>query len=194
MRGIVRAEPDDYKRGARGLLCAREASTLGDDGMDITLTPEEKILVNYAQGAVVRYNKVRHAHGGIDTLYAFLLSDSGKIHDGACFEPNLRHATVCGERHAIANMILQESYSAKIKSIVVADPVPEVQENGTPPCGTCRHLIWTHGVPGASVILMQYIQGRHGWTFPKIEKYVASDFYPHPFTPVEGLWDDFQPQ
>jgi cytidine deaminase len=91
-------------------------------------------------------------------------------------------------------MILHESYAAKIRSIVIADPVPEVQESGTPPCGTCRHLIWTHGTPDTSVILMQYIQGRHGWTFPKIEKYLASDFYPHPYQPVEGLWDNFQPQ
>ncbi len=173
---------------------AKKAVTLGIDSMDIKLTPEEKTLVDYSKEAIVRYNKVRHAQGGIDTLYAFLLSDGGKIHDGACFESNLTHATVCGERHAIANMILQESYAAKIKSIVVADPVPKVQENSRPPCGTCRHLVWTHGLLETSVILMQYIQGLHGWTFPKIEKYAASDLYPHPFRPVEGLWDNFQPK
>ena len=70
---------------------------------------------------------MRHVNGGIDTLYSFLLSDSGKIFDGACYESNISHASVCGERCAISNMVLQESYKAKIKSIVVADPVPEVQ-------------------------------------------------------------------
>jgi hypothetical protein len=99
--------------------------------MDIKLTPEEKRLVEYTKDAIVRYNTIRHSNGGIDTLYSFLMSDSGKIHDGACYEPN--HASICGERHAIANMILQESYKAKIKSIIGADPVPEVQEHGTPP-------------------------------------------------------------
>ncbi|MBI4079367.1 MAG: hypothetical protein HY429_03670 [Candidatus Levybacteria bacterium] len=160
--------------------------------MNTDLTPEEKKLVEYSKDAVVKYNKIRHANGGIDTLYSFLLSDSGKIHDGASYEPNIAHASVCGERCAIANMVLQESYKAKIKSIVVADPVPEVQENRTPPCGTCRHLIWTHGTPETTVILMQYVQGKDGWTFSKIEKYTAKDFYPLPYEPKEGLWDNFQ--
>jgi cytidine deaminase len=121
------------------------------------------------------------------------MSDSGAIYDGACFEPNLSHATICGERHAIANMVLKESYKARVKSIVVADPVPEVQKHGTPPCGTCRHLIWQFGAPGTTVILLQYMQAKSTWTFPRVEKYTIKDFYPHPYEPVEGLWDGYQP-
>lgn len=56
------------------------------------------------------------------------MSNTGKIHDGACLEPNIAQATICGERHAIANMVLDEAYKAKIKHTVVADPVPEVQK------------------------------------------------------------------
>ena len=155
-------------------------------------TVEEQKLLDHAKEAIVRYNKIRHARGGIDTLYAFLVSDSGQIYDGGCFEAN--HASICGERHAIANMILQESYKAKIKTIVVADPVPEVQPMGTPPCGTCRHLIWTYGTPDTVVILMQYIQGKEDWTFPKLEKFTISDFYPYPYEPKEGLWDNWEPK
>lgn len=162
--------------------------------MNTTLTPEEIRLVEYSKEAVVKYNKIRHARGGIDTLYAFLLSDSGNIYEGASYEPNIAHASVCGERCAIASMVLHESYQAKVKSIVVADPMPEVQENGTSPCGTCRHLIWAHGTPATSVILMQYIQGKEGWTFPKIQKYFAGDFYPLPYEPKEGLWDGGEPK
>jgi len=162
--------------------------------MDLDLAPEENRLVEYAKEAIGRYNRIRHANGGIDTLYAFLLSHSGKMYDGAAYEANIPHASVCGERCAIANMVLQESYKAKIKSVVIADPVPEVQENGTPPCGTCRHLIWTHGTPETTVILMQYIQGKDGWTFPKIEKYTIGDLYPHPYAPKAGLWDNRQPK
>lgn len=160
--------------------------------MDVT--SEEKSLVEYAKEAIVKYNTIRHAHGGRDTFYAFLLSDSGKIHEGACYEPHLAHATVCGERHAIANTILQETYTSRMKSIVVADPVPEVQEHGTPPRGTCRYLIWSQGTPETTVILMQYIQGKAGWTFPKLEKYIIKDFYPLPYEPKEGLWDNWQPK
>lgn len=162
--------------------------------MDVQFTEEEKRLVEYSKEMIIKYNKIRHANGGIDTLYAFLLSEGGKIHDGGCFEPNISHASVCGERHAIANMVLQESYRAEIKAIVVADPVPEVQEHGTPPCGTCRHLIWSHGTPDTTVILMQYIQGKNGWTFPKTEKFTINDFYPHPYEPIDGLWDNWQPK
>jgi len=159
------------------------------------LTPSEKRLVAHAKKATVGYNSMRHKKGGIDTLYSFLLSDSGKIYDGACYEANLDHATVCGERHAITNMAMNESYSAKIKSIVVADPVPKVQEKSTPPCGTCRHLIWAHGTPNTTVILMQYIQGKKGWAFPKIEKYRIKDLYPHPYKPADqSIWDDFEPK
>lgn len=162
--------------------------------MDIDLTLEEKRLVEYAKEAVLKYNKIRHDKGGIDTLYSFILSDSGKIYDGGCFEANIAHASICAERHTIANMVLQESYKAKIKSIVVADPVSEEQEHGTPPCGTCRHVIWNHGTPETTVILMQYVQGKDGYTFPKIEKYLIKDLYPHPYEPKENLWDDWQPK
>ncbi len=139
--------------------------------MFIDFTSGEKELIEYSKEAVIKYNIMRHANNGIDTLYSFILSVSGNIYDGASYEPNIAHASVCGERCAITNMVLQESYKARIKSIVVADPVPEIQKNSTPPCGTCRHLIWSHGTPETSVILIQYIQGKDGWTFPKIEKY-----------------------
>lgn len=156
--------------------------------MAIKLTSVEKRLVEYAKHAVVKYNKRRHKKGGIDTLYSFLISDNGKIHEGACFESNNAQATICGERHAIANMILSESYSAKIKSILIADPVPEVQKHSTTPCGTCRQLIWQFGTPMTSVICIQYIQTKNYWIFPKIEKYFIKALYPHPYEPNENLW------
>lgn len=161
--------------------------------MDIDLTPEEEKLVEHAKGAIVKYNIIRHENGGIDTLYSFVLSDKGGIYDGACYEAN-GSRTICGERHAIANLILQESYKTKIKSIIVADPVPDIQEHGTPPCGTCRQVIWSHGTPVTSVIMMQYIQGKEGWKFPKIEKLLMKDLYPFPYEPKPDLWDNWQPK
>lgn len=157
--------------------------------MTFKLTPDEKKLIEHTKKAIVKYNKMRHKKGNFDTLYSFLMSDSGKIHDGACFEPNIAQATICGERHAIANMILNEAYKAKIKCIVVADPVPEVQKNSTYPCGTCRHLIWQFGTPKTSVICMQYIKRKNDWIFPKIEKYFIKDLYPYPYEPKGNLWN-----
>ena len=99
------------------------------------MTADEIKLVEYSKKAIVKYNKIRHANAGIDTLYAFLLSEAGKIYDGASFEPDIPHASICGERCAIANMVLRESYKARVKSIVVADPVPKVLEKSTPLAG-----------------------------------------------------------
>lgn len=158
------------------------------------LTIEENKLVEYAKEALIKYNTVRHSRGGVDTLYSFILSDSGKMYDGACYESKLAHLSICAERHVIANMILAESYKAKIKSIIIADPVPEVQEIGTQPCGSCRHQIWVHGNPETGVILMQYILGKKGWTFPKTEKFLIKDLYPYPYEFKEGLWDNFEPK
>lgn len=155
------------------------------------LTPGERKLIEHAEKAIVKYNTMRHTKGDIDTLYGFVLSDGRVIYEGACYEPK---PTICGERHAIANMVLYESNKAKIKSIVVADPVPELQDQSRPPCGTCRQIIWIQGTPETSVILLQYIQGKEGYTFPKIEKYTISDLYPHPFKEKEGHWDNWEPK
>ncbi len=95
------------------------------------LTPEENRLVEYAKEAIVKYNTIRHANGGIDTLYSFLLSDSGR----------------------------NPRWNAK-----------------------------------TTVILMQYIQRKDGWTFPKLEKYTIIDFYPFAYEEKEGLWDNWQPE
>ncbi len=157
--------------------------------MFMKLTPDEQKLVDYSKKAVVKYNKIRKSKGGIDTLYSFLMSDNGEIYEGACFESKIGHANVCGERHAITNMVLSEGYKAKIKSIVVADPVPRVQKISTPPCGTCRHLIWEFGTPDTSVILIQYVKRKNDWIFPKVERYIIKKLYPYPYEPIKGLWD-----
>ena len=162
--------------------------------MKSDLTQGEQNLFEYAKEAIIKHNKLRHSRGGVDTLYSFLLSERGHIYEGAAFEPNIQHATVCAERHAITNLVLNESYDSKIKSIIIADPVPNIQEKSTPPCGTCRHLIFTHGNPDTSVILVQYILGKKGWTFPVVEKFTAEYFYPYPYDPVEGLWEGFEPK
>jgi len=166
--------------------------------MEQQLTQDEQKLIAYAKEAIVTHNTERHSKGEIDTLYSFVLSDSGKIYEGAAFEvDDLEHANICGERQAIANMILAETYKAKIKSVVVADPVPELQENGTTPCGTCRSVIWEFGTPDTTVLSIQYKQRgkepddskieKHTWNFIGTEKHTIKELYPEAFEPVE--WD-----
>jgi cytidine deaminase len=156
--------------------------------MNDGLTKDETKLVEHAKKAVVKYNQKRHSKGDIDTLYAFAQSDGGKIHDGACLESSIGSAGLCAERHAIANMVLKEAYKASIKSIVIADPVPEFREKSSTPCGTCRHVIWERGTANTSVICMQYMQVKRGWDFGKIQKYRIKNLYPHPYEMVE--WEE----
>jgi cytidine deaminase len=154
--------------------------------MDVQLTKDEQKLVDYAKKAVAKYNAQRKAKGGIDTIYAFVLSDSGKIYDGACLESTIESAGVCAERLAIGNMILNETYKAKIISVVTFDPVPNEQEESSTPCGTCRHVIWENGSPNTTVICGQYIQRKNGWEFvPKMEKYTIKELYPKPYKMVK---------
>ncbi|MBI4015423.1 MAG: hypothetical protein HY362_01760 [Candidatus Aenigmarchaeota archaeon] len=152
----------------------------------IVFTKEEQRIIEHAKKAVVAYNKRRKAKGGIDTIYAFVMSDIGNIYDGACLETGIGSGSVCAERHAIANMVLEETYKAKLK-IVVVDPVPKIQKVSTTPCGTCRHVIWERGTQNTAIICIQYIRQKTGWIFPKIEKHTIKELYPHPYTPVK--WD-----
>lgn len=152
------------------------------------LSSVEKQLVEHSKKAIAQYHLMRQRKGGVDTLYSFVLSDIGNIYDGSCFEANLVHATLCAERHAIANLVMNECYQSRIKAIVIADPVPKTQKHRTPPCGTCRHIIWAQGTPGTTVILMQYIQTKGGWIFPVVEKRSIRDFYPYPYEPNPSVW------
>lgn len=155
--------------------------------MVVKLNKNERKLVEHAKKATIRYNKLRHSTGGIDTLYAFIISNNGKIYDGTCLESSVSSGVLCGERHAIANMVLREGYKGKIKCIVVLDPVPKVQKNCSTPCGTCRHVIWERGNLDTTVICIQYIKQKKNWVFPKMEKYTISKLYPNPYKMTK--WD-----
>lgn len=159
------------------------------------LTEKEELLLEHAKAGVIKYNTSRHALGYIDTLYSFLITTDGHLYDGAAFEPNIAQATVCGERHALANMTMHMGNNVKIESIIVLDCVPKIQPKSTPPCGTCRHLIWQFGKPDTTVLMMQYIQergadGKLSWSFPPntLTKLTISDLYPYPYEPNPDLW------
>lgn len=149
---------------------------------------EEKKLIEYAKRAIVKYCKKRRAKGLYDVIYAFVLSDSGKIYSGAPLESNLPLTNICAEAHAISNMCLEETDKAKIKSILVAGPVPKVSRRCIAPCGCCRHLINEFGTPNTTVLCSEFIRLEKGWkVFPKIQKYTIEELYPLPYTPTK--WD-----
>ena len=155
--------------------------------MTIQLTKDEKRLVDHAKKMVVKYNNQRNAKGQLATIYAFVLSDSGKIYDGACLESTISSG-VCAERAAISNMFTAETYSSKIVCVVTFDPVPEPQEYNSTPCGICRHVIWEYGNSKTTIICAGYMKDKDGWKFAQnMEKYSTNQLYPKPFKIIK--WD-----
>lgn len=157
--------------------------------MNSQLTKDEEKLLEHSKKAVINYNRSHHKYGDLDTLYGFILSERGNFYDGMCLEPGIAHATVCGERAALCRMVMEEGYTGKIKSIIVADPVPSEQPHGRFPCGTCRNLINNFGTPKTTIILLQYIRNGEEYTFPKTEKFTITDLYPFDYEPPKNLWD-----
>lgn len=153
------------------------------------LTKEEKTLVEYARKKIVEYVKKRKKNELCDILYAFALSESGKIYDGACFESNLPQTNICAETHAISNMLLAETEKAKVRALLVAGPVPRKTEKAITPCGRCRHVLNEFGTDKTTVICSEFIRNEKDWQmFPRIDKYRVKELYPHPYTPIK--WDE----
>ena len=160
------------------------------NGMSSRLTNGEKRLVAYSKHAIIEYNKMRHSRGGVDTLYSFILSDRGGIYDGACFEPDIKQATICAERHAIANLVSKESYKAKIRSIVVADPVPEVQRRSTTPCGTCDTLSGSLEARAQRSYCFNIYKVKAPGPFPEPRSMPLRLFTPTPMSPFRDFGTD----
>ena len=71
-----------------------------------------------------------------------LLTRSGKIYTGCNVENASYGLTVCAERNAIANAIIQEGQIEIDKIVVYTDT-----DKPTPPCGACRQVIHEFGNP-----------------------------------------------
>jgi len=153
-----------------------------------TFNSNEKKLIKYARNKILQYCKMRKSKGLYDIIYAFVLSDSGKIYDGAAAESNQPQAGFCAERHAIGNMLLAETEKAKIISIFVAGPVPKKSKEAITPCGICRIRIHEFSTPKTSIICSEFIRNEKDWQmFPRIDRYYIKEIYPHPYIPIE--WD-----
>ena len=147
---------------------------------------EEKKLIEYAKKTIIKYCKERRKKGLYDIIYAFVLSNSGKIYTGACFESNLTQANICAETHAISNMVLAETEKAKVRSLLVAGPVPRESKRSITPCGRCRHVINEFGTPNTTVLCSEFIKLKKGWKlFPKIQKYTIRELYLFPYMPTK---------
>ncbi len=71
-----------------------------------------------------------------------LITKSGNTYTGCNVENASYGLTVCAERNAIAQAIIEEG-TIEIESVVVYTPTP----SPTPPCGACRQVIHEFGNP-----------------------------------------------
>jgi len=65
---------------------------------------------------------------------AALLAESGKIYIGCNLESSSYGLSVCAERNAIANAVVNGERNFKAIAIY--------SDNGATPCGACRQVIW----------------------------------------------------
>ncbi|HQX55560.1 MAG TPA: cytidine deaminase [Pyrinomonadaceae bacterium] len=93
-------------------------------------------------------------------------TEDGEVIDGCNVESATYGLTICAERVAICKAVSQGK--RKIKRIaVVADT-----EKLTPPCGSCRQIIWEFG--GNIPVVMSNLQG-------KVETHQMIDLLPDAF-------------
>lgn len=157
--------------------------------MSLDLTESEEKLVEHARERIQEHAKNRYEKELYDVLYAFVLSESGKIYEGKPFESNQSSFNFCAERHAINQMQYEETENSKIEALLVAGPVPDKNHKGTMPCGACRHAINEFGDENTNVIVSNFVRKEGGnWNvLPQIQKFQISELYPEAYEPVE--WD-----
>lgn len=81
---------------------------------------------------------------------AALLTEDGKVYPGANIESSSYGLTICAERTALFNALLEGE--RKFKAIAIASDAPEF----CPPCGACRHVMHDFCGSGLEVIMINH--------------------------------------
>lgn len=154
----------------------------------VELDINERKLVAFAKKDIrKRLVRLRKA-GKLDKLYAYVLSEGGKIHSGSPFSVEGVANCVHAEMLALGNMLHEEGDGAKAVCIFVAGPVPADGIVCTKPCGMCRLYIHENSTRDATVICSCFARKGKNWDFfPKTEIFKIGGLYPNPYR--EPVWD-----
>ncbi len=95
------------------------------------------LKMNYNELAEIAVQAKDKAYAQYSNFHvgAALLTEDGKIYEGANIENSSYSLTMCAERTAVFNAVLQGE--RKFKAIAVAGD----SESFTPPCGACRQVL-----------------------------------------------------
>ena len=99
---------------------------------------------------------------------AAVLTSTGEIFAGCNVENASYGLSMCAERNAIANAIIE---TGKDKITIKAIAVTNSKQVACSPCGACRQVIWEFG-QDAEVIF----QGNQGWQTSTIKKLLPAGF------------------
>ena len=120
------------------------------------------------------------AHNAYNKAYApyskFHVGAAIKTESNACYSGcNVENAsyglTICAERNAIANMVVNQK--EKLKQVVIYTEA----KNLTPPCGACRQVIAEFADENTQVIATNHLNESKAWT--------AFELLPDAFTPKD---------
>jgi cytidine deaminase len=95
-----------------------------------------------------------------------ILTESGNAYAGCNVESDSLIFTICAERNAISTAITAEG-NIRIKQLVIYTPT----EKPTPPCGSCRQLIFEFGL---DTQIVSYCEGKEA-------TYTIRDLLPEAF-------------
>ena len=125
----------------------------------------------------VEQQLIKTATQALDSAYApysqfrvgaAVLTTTGKIFAGCNVENASYGLSMCAERNAIANAIIE---AGKDKITIKAIAVTNSKQVACSPCGACRQVIWEFG-QDAKVIF----QGNQGWQTSSIKKLLPAGF------------------
>ena len=116
--------------------------------------------------AAIRARENAHAPFSGFKVGAALETSDGRIYSGCNVENATYSLTLCAERVAIFKAISEGASSFK-RMVVAADT-----ENLTPPCGSCRQILWEFC--GDIDLVLVNLQG-------KSESFHLKDLFPRPF-------------
>ena len=120
-------------------------------------------LINLA----ARAREMAHAPYSRFNVGAALLASDGKVFTGCNVENSTYSLSVCAERVAVLKAVSEGSLQI-VRIAVVADT-----DRPTPPCGSCRQMMWEFGKPDTEVLLAN-LKG-------EVQKSTLAELYPLSF-------------
>jgi cytidine deaminase len=129
--------------------------------MDSDLSDEQLI------GLAITARNMAHAPYSKFSVGAALIASDGRVFTGCNVENSTYSLTVCAERVAALKAVSEGALQIA-RIAVVADT-----ERPTPPCGSCRQMMWEFGKPETEV-LMANLKGA-------VRKSTLAELYPLSF-------------